>query len=72
MTKFQLTTRVKLSAIVLEERSLCTYSVEVGALVFPSCCWRNASMKGVRVRMAVSSWYTPSVRHRRYAVNERI
>ena len=52
------------------ERSLSTFSVDMGALADPSCCFRNASMKGVRVRMAVSSWKTPSVCRRELVEND--
>jgi len=43
------------------DKSLSTVSVDTGFSSLFSCCFLNASMNGVRVRIAVSSEYTPSV-----------
>jgi hypothetical protein len=48
--------RVKLSDMDLGVRSRWTSSVDFGWGSLFSCCARKASMNGVRVRMAVSSW----------------
>ena len=46
---------MKLSAIDLGVRSRWISSVDFGGVILFSCCARKASMKGVRVRMAVNS-----------------
>jgi hypothetical protein len=49
--------------MVLGDRSLRAWSTGFGLrLSASSCCFLSASMNGIRVRMAVSSVYTPSVR----------
>jgi hypothetical protein len=46
--------RVKLSDIDLGVRSLWISSEDLGGVVLFPCSFRKASMKGVRVRMAVN------------------
>ena len=67
-----LTTLVKLSDMDLGVKSLSVFSLGIGPelLVWPSSSrFLKASMKGIRVRIAVSSPNTPSVFRREHAEN---